>query len=344
MKKIKIQYLLIAICIIIIAAIGIYQISSLQKEEKTDDTRWVIKEIYINGTIEDTTTVGPYTVPRWEEMSITQQFPEVKYGDSQYSSKHNKILNDNIGNNVCTAILTGYDVYTNNSYSKNAYLYTINNISDKCAIAVKFEDSSEYYVYTNAYYRPTTLGEFIEKLNLKEIISFGTIEYDYWNINSEGKKEYENVDFYDVDDTVIWNMLFSDTTVENVHNDNDSHIPLMSVSVDIPLLGYENIAVWVSEDGYLSTNILDTGKTFYIGKDKVEEFVNYIVENYTGHKIVYVYNDEEKIKEEIEENAIKEKIEVIENTLEKNILTNATEEETTQSRNVTEPYIPEIEN
>lgn len=338
MKNFKIQYLLIIMCIIIIGIIGIYQIVSLQKVKETTDnnTRWTIKEVYMNETIEDSITGGPYIVPRWEEMSTTQQFSEVKYDNSQYTSKHTKISDNNIGDNIGTAILTGYDIYTSNTYSKNAYLYTINNISDECAIVVKFEDSSEHYVYTNAYYRPATLGEFIEKLDLIENISFGTVYYNCWNIDSEGNREYESIEFYDVDDKVILNMLFGNTTVANVHNDNDSHISLMTVSVNIPLLGYENISVSVSEDGYLTTNILDTGKTFYIGEDTVKEFVNYVVENYTGYKIVYIYSDSEEDKTEENEDEIM----IIENTIEENVFTNVEKEETTVNRNAIEPYIP----
>ena len=46
---------------------------------------------------------------------------------------------------------------------------------------------------------------------------------------------------------------------------------------------------------------MDTGKTFYIGKDKVQEFVNYILDNYEGYKIVYVDAEGNRSDEEFDE-------------------------------------------
>ena len=69
---------------------------------------------------------------------------------------------------------------------------------------------------------------------------------------------------------------------------------LISVSINIELLGYENISLTVTEDGYLTTNILDTGKAFFIGKEKAEEFYGYVRENCEGtEKITYIVNSSE---------------------------------------------------
>ena len=38
----------------------------------------------------------------------------------------------------------------------------------------------------------------------------------------------------------------------------------------------------------MTTNILETGKRFYLGEEKVQKFVKYIIENYDGYKTVYV--------------------------------------------------------
>ena len=64
----------------------------------------------------------------------------------------------------------------------------------------------------------------------------------------------------------------------------------MNVSVNVPMLGYENINLGFTEDGYIITNILDTGKAFFIGKDKTEVFKNYVINNCQGKKLIYVYD------------------------------------------------------
>ena len=297
MKKFKIRYALIPICIIIIAIIG-FNASNLfnsKTVQNKKDGQWMIKEVYGDSSSTESATA---IVPRWEEMSISQQFSEVNYNNNRYSSRTTKIERDKIGNKIGTAILTGYDTYTKTSYNKNGDIYSVNDLSQKCVIAVQFENDSDYYVYVNSYYKPTTLGEFMEDLNLKNIVSFGTIHYNYWNKNLECNMEYSKIEFYNVDNNIIWQMLFNGVNLKNIYSDNDTGIHTsenysIEIGVDIPLLGYKNISVSLTDKGYLITNILDSGKAFYIGESKVQDFLNYIIDNYDGYKIIYV-NKEQK--------------------------------------------------
>jgi hypothetical protein len=52
----------------------------------------------------------------------------------------------------------------------------------------------------------------------------------------------------------------------------------------VKTIGYRNISLSVDDRGYLQTNILDTGKSFYIGEDNVRAFVDYVLRN--GDRIV----------------------------------------------------------
>ena len=292
MKNLKLKYILAPICIVFIAVIGLYKSGIFTSKpdiiiSKKDD--WIIKEVQVDKKDTPTDTA---VIPKWNEMSISQQFNEVEYNNSKYSSRITKISNNNILKNIGNATLTGYDTYTETTYNKKAELYSIKDIEEKCAIAIKFEGDTDYYVYVNSYYRPTTLGEFTKDLNLEEIISFGTIYYNYWD---EDLQEDINVEFYGVDNKIIWQKLFNNKNLENIYSDNDTEkytserfSQSIGISVDIPLLGYKNISVSLTDKGYLLTNILDTGKGFYIGEDKVQEFLDYIKDNYNGYKIVYV--------------------------------------------------------
>lgn len=314
MKNFK--YILAPICVVLIAVIGIYKSGILNSHPDIISAKkdnWIIKEVKIGKNTTDTETT---VVPKWNEMSISQQFCEVEYNNNKYSSRITKISNDNIQKNIGNAILTGYDTYTETTYSKRGDLYSIKGIAEKCAIAVKFEGDTDYYVYVNSYYRPKTLGEFMEVLKLKENTSFGTIYYNYWDKEAE---ENIDVEFYDVDNEIIWKKLFSNLNLENIYSDNDTgkytserFSQSISISIDLPLLGYQNISVSLTDKGYMLTNILDTGKGFYIGEDKVKEFLEYIKENYDGYKIVYVNENDREITEPIKET---EKIMMTENTV-----------------------------
>ena len=347
MKNLKLKYILAPICIVFIAVIGLYKSGIFTSKpdiiiSKKDD--WIIKEVQVDKKDTPTDTA---VIPKWNEMSISQQFNEVEYNNSKYSSRITKISNNNILKNIGNATLTGYDTYTETTYNKKAELYSIKDIEEKCAIAIKFEGDTDYYVYVNSYYRPTTLGEFTKDLNLEEIISFGTIYYNYWD---EDLQEDIHVEFYGVDNKIIWQKLFNNKNLENIYSDNDTEkytserfSQSIGISVDIPLLGYKNISVSLTDKGYLLTNILDTGKGFYIGEDKVQEFLNYIKDNYNGYKIVYVDESGSGITDEevkTEKNIVEEKIMMTENTVNGYVTKEVDTNTITSNENKIEPYIP----
>ena len=347
MKNLKLKYILAPICIVFIAVIGLYKSGIFTSKpdiiiSKKDD--WIIKVVQVDKKDTPTDTA---VIPKWNEMSISQQFNEVEYNNSKYSSRITKISNNNILKNIGNATLTGYDTYTETTYNKKAELYSIKDIEEKCAIAIKFEGDTDYYVYVNSYYRPTTLGEFTKDLNLEEIISFGTIYYNYWD---EDLQEDINVEFYGVDNKIIWQKLFNNKNLENIYSDNDTEkytserfSQSIGISVDIPLLGYKNISVSLTDKGYLLTNILDTGKGFYIGEDKVQEFLDYIKDNYNGYKIVYVDESGSGITDEevkTEKNIVEEKIMMTENTVNGYVTKEVDTNTITSNENKIEPYIP----
>lgn len=347
MKKIKLKYILAPICVVSIAFIGLYKSGIFISKpdiiiSKKDD--WIIKEVQIN---KNTSSQDTVVVPRWNEMSISQQFYEVEYNGNKYSSRITKISNNNILKNVGEATLTGYDTYTKITYNKKAELYSIKDIAEKCAIAIKFEGDTDYYVYVNSYYRPATLGEFMKDLNLEKITSFGTIYYNYWD---KDFKENINVEFYGVDNKAIWQKLFNNKDLENIYSDNEigkytseKITQSISIGVDIPILGYKNISVSLTDKGYLLTNILDTGKGFYIGEEKVQEFLDYMKENYVGYKIVYVDETGKEITDETtenENNIVEEKIMTTENTVNGYVTNEVKNDKITSNENKIEPYIP----
>lgn len=228
--------------------------------------------------------------------------PPFEYNNNKYYNRNTKISKDNILKKIGRTNLIVYKKNTEDNYieefvdssikqetyNKTADLFSIKNISEECAIAVKFEGENNYDVYVQPNYKPTTLGNFMEDLNLKEITSFGTVSYDYYD---KDVKECVYTEFYNVDNNIIWDKLFSDLSLKTLYDDSINPFKYSSkdvrihISVNIPILGYKNISIDLSDTGYLQTNILDLGKNFYIGEEKVKDFLDYIKENYDGHKI-----------------------------------------------------------
>lgn len=238
-----------------------------------------------------------YVIPKWEERKIYEQFTEVSCNGIRYSARKGVVPAKRLGALLGGGTATGFDEYAEQKGEdgirhRNFKLYEIAGISTECAVAVQYEGDSAYYAAVNSYYRPETLGQFVEDLNLRELVSFGKAYYSY---HKRFSGDYATVHFETVDSGKIWELLLSETEAENVYSDLDFERPkkVLGISVNIPLLGYENISLSVLEDGYIMTNILDTGKQFYIGEENTEAFVEYVRKECEGYEIVYVNDIQE---------------------------------------------------
>lgn len=226
-------------------------------------------------------------IPPWDALTTSEKYREVTLSGITYYSQVQKIDEASVLSFIEDTTMQGYDPYEDKTYTENAKIYSITSISTECAVAVKIGTEDEYYVYVNSYYEPDTLGDLISDLDLKNTVSFGKAYKDYTDYD---KKEFVSVVFADFDDSIVWNMLLTDTEVKNIEYDRFKEM-LISVSVDIPLLGYKNISLGVTKDGYIVTNIMSTQKCFFIGTEKAEAFEAYISENVAFKEMVTVYEN-----------------------------------------------------
>lgn len=199
---------------------------------------------------------------------------EVSYGSVTYSDCAVSVEDGRLGDSLNAAVLTVWDSGEDTTWDVAAEVRGITEIQEKCAIAVWIEEEETWRAFVNTAYTAATLGEFVEDLNLRQDLSFGTV-YGY---DSSG----ETILYNGVDSELIWKLLFSNTGAAAVNYEDLSWQRVMSISVNLPVLGYTNISVSITEDGYLATNILATGKAFYIGEEAVAEFVEYVQNNYEG--------------------------------------------------------------
>ena len=255
-----------------------------------DNTKWPLKEVHIEQSEQQNTGGEIAILPDWEELDINQKYPYILVDGVEFTSR------DNISPNYIQDMLfsgveaSGIDMLSGVTHKITTDIYEIQGISQDCAVAVSFpEVSDEFYVYINSEYSPDTLEQFVNDLNLRENMLFGSVWYSY----EKESGEYATVEFSGLENYVVWDMLLDDLTAKNVDNyDSMNFFNKMSISVFIPVLGYENISLSVTEDGYITTNILDTGKAFYIGEDKTDMFIEYVLNNCQGYEIIYIQDDE----------------------------------------------------
>jgi hypothetical protein len=88
-------------------------------------------------------------------------------------------------------------------------------------------------------------------------------------------------------------MLLSNTGLRNLASASaaDMDLAVMSCSIDVNVIGQRNISLSVTENGYLTTNILATEKRFFIGKAAVNRFVDYVLEHGSGRRLTVTPGD-----------------------------------------------------
>ncbi|MBQ8740979.1 MAG: hypothetical protein IJY79_05475, partial [Clostridia bacterium] len=195
--KRKITIVICSVLILLLLGVGIWQLIKYLNIDPTYKKLSKFPIVYkmsddISDEIVETELLAKVTP--WDELSITDQYSELDFDGIRYSSRKAQISVDMLLDKIGDYITHGTDMINDIKYTKNAEVYPVKDISDECAVAVKLESTEEYYIYVNSNYRPETLGDFIADLNLKELLSFGTVSYNYDEIKS---KTYinERVDF-----------------------------------------------------------------------------------------------------------------------------------------------------
>ncbi len=194
-------------------------------------------------------------IPRWDERTLPTQFMEFDLNGIGYNTKDHIIEDYHIGDILGTVTMEGQDVYEDKIHNINSEVFSINDISSECAVAVKFDGYDNYYVYINREYSPATLGELVDALKLNDTISFGALTPDDRTFVTDYNKSFISGLLNEYRDcATLFNYV--------------GHRKLFGVSASVDILGINNKSLAITEDGYITTNIMERGYAFYIGEDK----------------------------------------------------------------------------
>lgn len=232
----------------------------------------------VGGTPTTTTTAVGDVPPevwyeqKWDDKPVWQQFPQFDRNQQQYTLRDVTVPADKIGDYLGDVTLHGYDVYTDTAYTRSGKLYRIRGISDACAVALQYAGRTDYFPATNSQYAPATLEQLIADLSLREHLRVGTVYHSYRD--EEGT--LHDVHYNGLTVEKVWELLMENTALPNEYDWQHQWQEKIAVSIDMPLLGYTNVSLSLSKDGYMRTNLLDTEKTFFIGADTVAAFMDYV--------------------------------------------------------------------
>ena len=206
----------------------------------------------------------------WAQAPCAFRYPSLSYGGANYTNTGKPIDVSLVGDSLGTAEAVGYDGYTNTEHADPFPVYEIVGVKTECAVAATLTDGSTY-AYVNAEYTPATLGQFISDLDLKNKLTVG--EGFAYAQDSAGHNHFQK--FADFDDALLWERLLADESIPN-EPDADWGSEVIGFSANVKALGIVNHSVWLTENGYIVTNLLDTAKCFYIGPDAVNAFIDFM--------------------------------------------------------------------
>ena len=209
----------------------------------------------------------------WAQAPCAFQYPSLSYGGADYTNTGKPIDVSFVGEALGTAEAVGYDGYTDTEHADPFPVYAIGGVETECAVAATLTDGNTY-AYVNAEYTPATLGQFIADLDLKNKLTVG--EGYAWTRDGDGNNIFRK--YADFDDALLWERLLTD---ENLKNEPaDAWDPeRIGFSVNVPALGIVNKGLWLTEGGYMVTNLLETAKCFYVGPDAVNAFIDFMRAN-----------------------------------------------------------------
>ena len=143
--------------------------------------------------------------------------------------------------------------------------YELSGVSSEAVVAVRFESENRLPVYLNTKYEPETLGDMLDDMGLGKYMDFGS-----QNIRVPSEQEY-----YDVPGDRIMSVLEECRDAVNTPTLNSISRDLIIFS-DITYMRY-NTSFSISKEGYITTNIIDRGASFYIGEDKAQRCIEYLL-------------------------------------------------------------------
>ena len=211
----------------------------------------------------------------WDYKLTYEKFYTVKYNGNDYRTRARAINESLLGEVLGTCTAQGVDSYTDQTYTETFNVRKINGVSEERMIAVGMDN--EYYVYFNDEVKcPATFGELLDAYNLSE-----TLPLVKFSVN-EGYKEKG---YYQItDDEYIWQVL-SECRNAEFYAENDKWSRgdrnYLSFTATSEELGVYKKVFYITEDGYVSTNVFNYSYIYYIGEDAANKIITHAKNNAT---------------------------------------------------------------
>ncbi len=204
----------------------------------------------------------------WEYRTTTERYHSLRFQDVAYQSRGRAIDAALLGEALGTGKAEGYDEHTQTAHALECTLYRIEGVSEDVLLAAELEDAC-YVFAREGYDPPTALGQFLELYNLTQTLPLEAFTR-YENGKAQGCFRLES-------DDPIWEILADCQNAVFVEDQewSPSGRNYISFTATSEALGIYKRVLYVTEDGYLSTNIFDYGYLFDIGEEAANRILRY---------------------------------------------------------------------
>ncbi len=208
----------------------------------------------------------------WDTMTISEQYTTLTLNGKEFVSRGRSVDSSLLDKAIGTYDVVGYDAYSEQEHRMKANVYRIAGIDEDRMVAVKLEDS--FYVFKHdEYHPPKNFGEILDNYSLAQYLHF-----DRFSVY-EG---YTEKGYYSlVDDTPVWEVLSQCPSAPFVEDDswdrNDRNYISFTATSDA--LGVYKNVFYVTDDGFIWTNIFDYAYIFQIGEETANKVISYVTKN-----------------------------------------------------------------
>ena len=210
---------------------------------------------------------------QWEYLTLYEQYTTIDLNGKEYISRMREVSASFLGDGLGSVDAEGYDLDTEQTYHHTFEINRIQGISDDLMVAVNMD--GKYYVFMNMEYDPpATFGELLDSYDLARILDFNRFTIVHEGYAEEGYYSLEN-------DDAIWQILAACREARFVDGaaGNLGARSYISFSVTSEPLGVYERVFYVSEDGYIRTNIFDWDYLYQIGEEAAGQIIAYATEN-----------------------------------------------------------------
>ena len=272
-RHVWIKWCSVAAAVVVLVIAGILTIPHLMHNNGDESGR--VYKYHVSGA--ESNRIWP-----WEYLTDGEKYHTISLDNVTYSIRNCRTIGDEfLGETIGDAEAFGTDDITGKKYTATFEVRRIKGIAQEYMVAAGNDQG--FYVYmVSDFKNPATVGELLENYNLRQ-----NMRLDHF---SENTGDDENSDYSIEDDSYIWDVLTGCSDAKLCQDDvfNKDGTGYIAFCVSSEALGVYKKVIYISESGYLETNILDYGYTYYIGEKTAREIIDYARKNGNkAEKVVY---------------------------------------------------------